>query len=161
ARSDAAERAFRDECVGVAWEIGTAKQMSLLSLWPMGRIGELRRRHSHTLDEADRRGDRHAVTEVRTAIQPIVCVMDDHEDGARDALARAQTGLPQREITMLHWQHMQSSALVELYGGAPARAAALIEQRLPEMRRAFLLNIYAVRAFTATLWSTACLGALA
>lgn len=161
ARCDAAERVFRDECVGVAWEISTANQLSLSCLLHMGHIGELRRRLPHALDEADHRGDLYAATQLRTALQPDMCLMDDREAAARDELARAETGLPQREITMQHWQHMQSSALVELYAGAPAKAVELMDRRLPAVRRAFLLRVYAVRAFTSYIQTTAWLGALA
>jgi hypothetical protein len=161
ARCDAAGRVFREEHVGVAWEISTANQMSLSCLLHMGHIGELRRRVARALDEADRRGDLYVATELRTALQPVMCLMDDREAAARDVLERAQTGLSQREITMQHWQHMQSSALVELYAGAPAKAVELIDRRLPAIRRAFLLRVYAVHAFTAYLRTTAWLGALA
>jgi hypothetical protein len=116
---------------------------------------------ARALDEADRRGDLYVATELRTALQPVMCLMDDREAAARDVLERAQTGLSQREITMQHWQHMQSSALVELYAGAPAKAVELIDRRLPAIRRAFLLRVYAVHAFTAYLRTTAWLGALA
>jgi tetratricopeptide (TPR) repeat protein len=159
-RCDAAERAFRNDCVGVAWEIGTASQISLLCRWYMGRLRELRPRLARALDEADRRGDLYAATELRTALHPMVCLMDDREDAARDALARAQTGLPEREPTMLNWQHMQSSAFVELYTGAPAKAVELIDRLLPAARRAFLLHIYLVRSFTAVLRTIAWLAAL-
>jgi hypothetical protein len=158
---ETAERMFRDDCVGAAWEIGTANHMALSCLWHMGRIRELRPRLTRALDEADGRGDLYTATELRTALHPIVCLMDDREATARDVLARSQVGLAAREITMQHWQHLQSSALVELYAGAPARAVELIAQRLPAIRRAFLLRIYVVRAFTAYVRMTAWLGALA
>jgi eukaryotic-like serine/threonine-protein kinase len=158
---DAAERVFRDEHVGVAWEISTANQLSISSLLHMGHIGELRRRAARALDEADRRGDLYAATELRTVVQPFICLMDDREAAARDVLDRAQIGLSQRELTMQHWHHMQSSALVELYAGAPARAVELIDRRLPAVRRAFLLRVCTVHAFTAYVRTSAWLSALA
>ncbi|HSR97657.1 MAG TPA: AAA family ATPase, partial [Kofleriaceae bacterium] len=161
ARCDAAERGFRDDCVGVAWEIGTSSHIALSCLWYMGRVRELRTRLVRALDEADRRGDLYAATELRTALHPMMLLMDDREPAARDTLARAKTGLPERETTMQHWQHTQSSALVELYAGAPEKALALIERGLPAVRRAFLLRIYAVRSFTAFLRAAASLGTLA
>jgi hypothetical protein len=127
----------------------------------MGRIAELGRRMARLLDEADRRGDLYAATQLRTVLQPNVCLMADREAAARDELARAQAGLPQREVTMQHWQHMQASALVELYAGAPARAVELMDQRVPAIRRAFLFRVQAVRVFTAFVRMAARLGALA
>ncbi|HSR99498.1 MAG TPA: AAA family ATPase, partial [Kofleriaceae bacterium] len=161
ARCDAAQQTLRDECVGVAWEIGTANLLSLCCLMNIGHIAQLRPRLSRTLDEAHRLGDLHTATQLRPALQPLVYLMDDREAAARDELARAATGLPQREITLQHWQHLQSSVWVELYAGAPTKAIALLDQRLPAIRRAFLLRVYPVRGFTVFVWMTACLGALA
>jgi hypothetical protein len=87
--------------------------------------------------------------------------MDDREAAAREALARSVDGLPTREITLQHWQHMQSSVLVELYAGAPDRAVELLERKMPAILRAFLMRIYAVRAFNTFLRLAAWLGLLA
>src|SRR5262249_51173333 len=119
---DAAEQQFRDDCIGAAWEIGTASQIAMSCLLHMGQFDALRPRLARALDEADRRGDLYAATELHTALQPIVCLIDDRPAAARDVLAQVETALSQREITMLHWQHMQSSAWLELYTGSPAKA---------------------------------------
>jgi len=161
AHCDAAEQMFRDECVGVAWEIGTANHLSLCCLMHIGHFGQLRPRLTRALNEADRRGDLYTATELRTALVPLVCLVDDREAAARDELARVEADLSRREITLQHWQHMQSSTLVELYAGAPANAIALIDRRLPALRRAFLMRVYTVRGFTAYFRMTAWLGALA
>jgi len=75
-------------------------------------------------------------------------------------LARVRADLPRREVTMLHWQYLQSSAWVELYAGEPAKAVEVLEQRLPAIQRAFLMRIYAVKAFAAYARTAAWLGAL-
>jgi tetratricopeptide (TPR) repeat protein len=161
ARSDAAEQMFRNNCVGVAWEIGTVSHMAMLDLMHIGRYHQLRPRLARALDEADRRGDLHTTTELRTALHPIVCLMDDQVATARDVIARAGTHLSRREVTALHWQHLQSSAYVELYSGAPAKAVEVLDQQLPAIRRAFLFRVAVIKV-TATLVRTAAwLGALA
>jgi hypothetical protein len=161
ARCGVAERAFRDDCIGASWEIGTAHQLGLFALFHIGHISEMRRRLARGLDEADRRGDLFAATELRIGSQPIVSLMDDDEAGARDALARAEPGMPRREITLLHWKAMQSAAFIELYAGEPARAVELLEGRMPALHRAFILRTYAVRAFATYLQLAAWLGAVA
>jgi hypothetical protein len=161
ARCEAAGRTFGDECVGVTWEIGTANHVAMLCRLHMGHIAELRRGVTRALEDADRRGDLYAGTQLRAALQPDMCLMDDRAAAARDELARAELGLSRHEVTLQHWEHMQSSALVELYAGAPGKAIEVIDRRLPRIRRAFLLRIYAVRGFTAYLRSTAWLAALA
>src|SRR5262249_1750711 len=141
--------------------IGTANHISMLCQLHMGHFAELRPRVTRALDEADRRGDLYAGTQLRAALQPDVCLMDDRAASARDELVRAELGLSRHEITMQHWEHMESRALVELYTGAPEKALEVIDRGLPRIRRAFLLRVYAMRTFTAYLQSTACLGALA
>jgi hypothetical protein len=160
-RCEAAGRTFRDECVGVTWEIGTANHISMLCLLHIGHIAELRRGVTRALEDADRRGDLYAGTQLRAALQPDMCLMDDRAAAARDELVRAELGLPRHEVTLQHWEHMQSSALIELYAGAPGKAIEIFDRRLPRIRRAFLLRVYAARAFTAYLRSTAWLAALA
>ncbi|HTJ44165.1 MAG TPA: AAA family ATPase [Kofleriaceae bacterium] len=161
AHCDAAERLYRNECVGVAWELGSTQRMSLTCLWHMGRIAELKKRISRALDEADRRGDLYAATQLRTVLQPNVCLMDDREADARAELARAKLGLPQREITLQHWQYMQARGLCELYAGDPRAALAIFDEEVPVFRRAYLFRVQAVRAFTAFVQLAARLGALA
>ena len=160
ARFDAAEQMFRNDCVGAAWEIGTVSHMAMLALMHLGRYAELRPRLARALDEADRRGDLHTATELRTALHPIVCLMDDQVATARDVLARAGAHLSRREVTILHWQHLQSSAWTELYTGAAAKAVEVLDRGLPAIRRAFLFRVYLMKV-TATLVRTAAwLGAL-
>src|SRR5438093_839718 len=76
ARCDAAERMFREDCVGAAWEAGTASQIAMSCLVYMGQYTELRPRLARALDEADRRGDLHTATEMRTALQPVLCLIE-------------------------------------------------------------------------------------
>jgi hypothetical protein len=161
ARCDAAERLFREDCIGATWEIGTARFIAMSCLVHMGKFAELRPRLTRALDEADRRGDLFTAVELRSALQPIMYLVEDRPAAARDVLALAKAGLSRREITMLHWQHMQSSAWLALYTGDPTEAVAVIDRQLPAIRRAFLVRIYAVKAFTAYLRASASLGALA
>jgi hypothetical protein len=132
----------------------------MLGLMHIGHFHQLRPRLTRALDEADRRGDLYTATELRTALQPIVCLMDDQVATARDVLARTQTDLSRREVTSLHWQHLQSSAWTELYAGAAAKAVEVLDRGLPPIRRAFLYRVYLIKA-TGTLARTAAwLGAL-
>jgi len=158
-RCDAAERMFRDDCVGVTWEITSARQIAMSCLVLVGQFNELRRRLTGALDDAERRGDLYATTQYQTLL-PILCLVDDQPAMARDVLARARTVLPRRDITMLHWQVLQTSVWTELYIGAPAQAAALIEQHMPAIQRAFLLHMHQVQWHSTYTRTAAWLGAL-
>ena len=158
-RCDAAERRLRDECVGAAWEIGTAQRISLTALWHMGRIRELRARTAAALAEAARRHDLYAAIQMKTVLTPVLCLMDDRVDDAAVEVAEAAAGLPRRGVTLQHWQLMQARALVAIYRGEPAAAAELIARETPALRRGFLFRVHAVRVFTAYVEAAAALGA--
>ncbi len=160
-RCDAAERTLRDECVGAAWEVGTAQRVSLTCLWHLGRIVTLRERLGRALDEAAHRNDLYAAIQMRTVLTPVVRLIDDRPDDATAELALAAEGLPRRGVTLQHWQHMQARALVAIYVGDPAAAVAIIERETPALRRGLLFRVHAVRVFTAYVEAAALLGAAA
>ena len=160
-RCDAAERILRDQCLGAAWEVGTAQRMSLTCLWHMGRLVELRDRTARALDEAARRNDLYAAIQMKTVLTPVLCLMDDRVDAAVTELEEAAAGLPRRGITLQHWQHMQARALVAIYRGDPGAAVDLIESETPELRRGFLFRVHAVRMFTAYVEAAALLAVAA
>ena len=161
ARCDAAEQMFRNDCVGVAWEIGMVSHTAMLDLVHIGGYRQLRPRLARALDEADRRGDLYTATELRVGLQPIVCLMDDQVATARDVLARTQASLSRREVTTLHWQHLQSSAWTELYAGAAGKAVEVLDHRLPALRPGFLFRVYVIKAIATLARTAAWLGALA
>ena len=112
--------------------------IAMSCLLHLGQFNELRPRLARALDEADRRGDLYAATELRTG-----AAAGGVPDGRSGSAARARCWPGRRRRAcrsarsrMLHWQHMQSSALVELYAGAPGKAVELIDRRLPAIRRA-------------------------
>jgi tetratricopeptide (TPR) repeat protein/predicted Ser/Thr protein kinase len=151
---DRAERTFRDERVGSAWELGTMQQMAQSCLLHMGRMGELRRRAARAVEDADQRGDLYTSTQLRTVALPYVHLMEDRVDLARADLARAAQDLPKKGVHAQHWQHAQAMVLVELWAGDPEAALAHMEQHVPLVQRALLFRISAVRAF-ATVSSAA------
>jgi hypothetical protein len=159
-RSDAAEQMFRNSCVGVAWEIGTANFLEMSNLVHMTRVHPLRPRMARALDDAARRHDLYATSELRSSLQPMLCLMDDQLEAARDVVARAREDLSRRTVTVLHWQCAQSNAWAELYAGNAAKAVEVLGEALPAMRRAFLTRVYIVKAFVAYSRTTAWLGAL-
>ncbi len=154
-----AETMFRNDCIGAAWEIGTAQRVSLTCLWHMGRIAEMRRRVREAVADAERRGDRYTLAQMRTVLEPNVLLMEDRPDEAKRVLAIAGADLSRRRVQLQHWQHMQASALVHLYCGEGAAAADLIDARWRSIKKAFLLRVQAVRVFSFFVRATANLGA--
>lgn len=128
-------------------------------MWHLGRIRELTARTARALDDAEERGDLYATTQLRTVLQPNIQLMHDDLPAARAEIERAGRGLARTAVHLQHWQHMQASALVELYAGEPERAVTLIEATLPAVKRAFLFRVLAVRVFTYFVHGAALIGA--
>jgi hypothetical protein len=133
--------------------------VALTCLMHMGRIRELARRVAHALEDAERRGDLYASTQLRTVLRPNVCLMHGRPGDARAELAIAGAQLATRGIHMQHWQHMQATALLALYEGEGAAALAHLDERWAAMRGAFLFRIQAVRVFSMIVRGNAALAA--
>ncbi len=157
--ADRAETIFRGDCIGAAWEIGTAQRVSLTCLWHMGRIAELRRRVREAVADAERRGDRYTLAQMRTVLEPNILLMEDRPDEAKRVLATAGADLTRRRVQLQHWQHMQATALVHLYCGEGKAAADHIDACWRGIKKAFLLRVQAVRVFSYFVRATANLGA--
>ena len=160
-RCDAAERIWRDQCVGAAWEVGTAQRMSLTCLWHTGQLAALRGRLARALEEATRRDDLYAALQLRTVLTPVVQLVDDRPDAAAAELTWAAAGLSRRGVTLQHWQHLQARALVAIYRGDCAAAAAAIAGERGALRRGLIFRVRAVRMFSAYVEAAAVLGAAA
>jgi hypothetical protein len=157
--SERAERTFREECVGAAWEVGTAQRLALDCLWHMGRIREVSRRVDRALEDAERRNDVYVMTQLRTVLLPNLRLMADDVAGARAELASADEHLARRGVNVQHWQHMQAAALVGLYAGERAAPLAHIDAHWAAMRGAFLFRIQVIRVFSLFIRALACLAA--
>ena len=105
-------------------------------------------RASHNFADAEARGDRYTLIQLRTVQHPNVLMTEDRPDAARDELARVGDELAQQPMQVQHWQHMQATAMVALYSGDPVTAVRHIEARLPAARRAFVLHVKLIRAMT-------------
>src|SRR5262249_12444046 len=69
---DRADQIFREDCVGVTWELDSAHTFALWSQLNMGQVREAARRWSSWLQEAKERGDLYAQTNLGTFIMAII-----------------------------------------------------------------------------------------
>ncbi len=131
---------------GGGWEIDTAQLYACFDRLYLGQLGELARLVPAYLREAERRGDRYMSTNLRARLN-IVWLLRDRPDLAEADLDDAMGAwLPMSRAFLV--QHFWSSfcrAELQLYRGDGDRAAAVVTDALPGMRRAFLLSIPMVR----------------
>ncbi len=141
----AAERIFREECVGVAWEINTAQQYTLSSLYYMGKFRQLALRAPERLAEALDHGDLYAAADVAAGRPLVAWLFADDPGGAQD---RFRETIGKWTLQGFHFQHYVSllaQVQVDLYTGDVEAAWGFIDRRWPELKRSMLLRIQQLR----------------
>jgi len=135
------ERIFRERCRGVAWELDTTHIISLICLWFVGDIEEMRRRRPVFIKEARERGDLYLECSLLTGHSNLAHLVDDSPEAAREAATEAMERWTVRGFHMQHWWHMMSAAQTELYAGAGGRAHEIVENDWPALSRSLLLRV--------------------
>ncbi len=114
---------FREQCADIAWEVGSlAVWWNLPALFHLGEVGELARRAEAVAQEAEARGDRYALTSLRTFVQPLVHLAADRPDDARRDAAGAIAGWSVGGWHMQHWSDLLAQCQADLYTGEARRA---------------------------------------
>jgi len=140
-----AERRFRDQCTGVAWEIDTAQFFALGALACLGELSELRRRVPLLLDEAEERGDLYAATGLRCWRTNVAWLAADDPDEARRQVMEAQRQWSQKGFHLQHYYELLALVQIDLYAGDGRGAWRRIQERWAAFRRSLLLRVQNVR----------------
>ena len=144
ALAEQAEPILRDRCHGVAWELDNTHYYSLTVLFYLGEIARLIDELPKFLKEAEDRGDRYALTSMRTRLSPLVRLANDEPDKAREELDEAIALWPADGFLLQHWYRMTGEAECLLYAGAGSAALRPIRERWPSLRRSFMLRVQSV-----------------
>jgi eukaryotic-like serine/threonine-protein kinase len=115
------------------WNAHAVAVYAEFALGFLGEAAELGRRLPALLTDAERRGDRLKVVNLRTGVAPLVHLAQDDPDGARRQLVRSVTEWPQRGFLIQHWRAMIAEVDIYLYG----RKGALARERLARHERAY------------------------
>jgi hypothetical protein len=139
-----AETIFRERCTGATWEFDTACFMSLWSAFYRGDVLDLARRLPVHMRESHSRGNRYALTNLRTTFAPFLRLMADDVDGS---IREAEDAISTWSRSGFHIQHLNSwfsSVQAELYrGGGGARAA--LESRWAAYDESILPRVQQIR----------------
>ncbi len=163
ARCEAADRLFREGCVGVAWEIVTAQLFRLNALFYLGELATLQRDVVAAIQEVEERGDLYASTTLRIRALCFASLAGDDVDGARrraDAAMRQWTPQP-RGFHAQHYYHMVALANADLYAGDGAAAWQRVNAQWRELQRSLFLRVQVVRVEAHCLRGRAALAAAA
>jgi serine/threonine protein kinase len=140
-----AEPILRERCRGVAWELDNTHYYSLTSLYYLGELRRLAEALPAIVREAEDRGDRFALTTLRTRLTPLVLLAAGEPERARQEAHDAIAGWPADGFLLQHWYELTAEAESRLYEGAGFAALRLVWDRWPAIRRSFLLRVEAVR----------------
>jgi serine/threonine protein kinase len=150
-----ADRIFRDECTGAAWERSTVATYHWFSLAWLGELAELHTRLDDFILDAELREDVFGLVEAYTGQVVLAWLAADRVDLARE---RAEAGLarstdqassserrwPENSYRRQHYCDLMASTHVALYRGDPALAWQAMLDQWKDMQSAFFITLRTV-----------------
>ena len=143
---DRAAAIFREQCIGVVWELDSARIFGLWSLFYLGRLAELSDRSRVVFHEARERGDRYVEATPGPFVAAVVRLAADDVEGARTLAREALGRWSQRGFHIQHLNFYYGNLYADLYAGDVARAWRRITETAPVLSSSLLLRIQQVRA---------------
>ncbi|MBI4509939.1 MAG: AAA family ATPase [Deltaproteobacteria bacterium] len=140
-----AEALFGRHCVGVPWEITTARLWSSRALQYLGDVGELARRVPQLVNDFQSRNDRYGETSLRVSVSPFLCLAHDNPRAAKEEIAEGLHKWSPKGFHVQHYFALYSRVSADLYAGEVDEACRTLNEGLPELRRALLLRVQFVR----------------
>ena len=125
-----------------------AKIFALLACTFLGKHQEVARRAPRYVREAEERGDLYTVVCLQSTAMVYVALAADDPAEARRHVREAMSKWSQKGFHAQHWYAMWSTALIDLYDGAPAAAYAHLVRNDRGLRRSMLLRAQFLRAQT-------------
>jgi hypothetical protein len=141
---DRAEAVFQG-CVGVWWEVGSARLFSLWSLYYLGELGELSRRLPLFLKQAEEHGDRYNATNFRTSACSWFWLAADQPERAVEEADGAMRRWSRESYHSQHFWHMVATTNAHLYRGDAQAARTRVDHDWGPLSRALLLRVQIAR----------------
>jgi hypothetical protein len=158
----AAERIFRDRCVGAAWELNAVRHFTLECLYYLGALDRFRQSAAEGLKEARDRGSVYASTTLRIGLANAVWLLGDEPARARREAREAMAAWSAQGYHIQHWYQLIAETQIDLYEGDGEGAHRRFEAGWPALRRSRLLQMHHTRNVAIHLRGRAALaGALA
>ena len=158
---DRADAIFRERCTGVQWERGSVASFITCDLWLLGDLREFVQRVALYRREAEGRGDRYLVTNLRTGFANITWLLQDDPERAA---AEAEAGMGSWSKQGFHFQHFLdflARGHIGLYRGDGEMGHARLVQDWPRLTRSLTLRMQVARIFSVHLRGRAALAGAA
>lgn len=140
-----AERTFTDQGYAVTWEAANSRLFAVWSLFYVGDIAALSSRISVLVREAERRGDRYAVTSLQCGLANVSLLAADAPEDARAAVRRVMAEWGSKQFHFQHYWALLSEAMIDLYVGRPQDSVERVAAGWAQLKTAMLLQIQNVR----------------
>jgi tRNA A-37 threonylcarbamoyl transferase component Bud32/tetratricopeptide (TPR) repeat protein len=140
-----AERTFTDQGYAVTWEAANSRLFAVWSHFYLGDISGLSRRIPVLVREAERRGDRYAVTSLQSGLANVSLLATDAPEEARAAVRRVMAEWGSRQFHFQHYWALLSEGMIDLYVARPQDSVERVEAGWGQLKSAMLLQIQNVR----------------
>ncbi len=145
---DCAEGIFREQCVGVAWELASTHTFLFAALVWLGELKDHALRFPALLQEAQKRGDQFAISTLPLLTYAyITSLAADKPDLARRELRQAMEGWSRHGYHLQHFWAFYGELETDIYCGETLRAWCNLQDQWPSITRSLLLRVQTIRLF--------------
>ena len=136
------EQAFHRAYASAGWEIDSARSYTCFSLMYQGKLATLCRTADRFLSDAEHRGARYTLVNLRVRLA-LRYLVDDQPDEAAEDVAEAIASWPPVEqgFQVQHFYALHSRGEIALYRGQPEVAAGEFERAHRGLRASLLMRI--------------------
>jgi hypothetical protein len=142
--SERALAIFRDQCVGVTWELNIAQNVAIWALMYLGELGEVSRQVPALLANARNHGNLYIATELCTRCNYVWLAADNPDEGEREAVESIERW-SQKGFHRQHYSAMLARVQTALYRGDAEAAWRLFAEQQSRLRRSLITRVQVVR----------------
>ncbi|HXU65243.1 MAG TPA: protein kinase [Polyangia bacterium] len=157
----AAERIFRERCVGANWELNAVRHFTLECFYYLGALEKFRAAAAEGLKEANDRGSVYAATTLRIGLSNAVWLLGDDPARARREAREAMAAWSARGYHIQHWYQLIADTQTDLYEGDGEAAFQRLAAGWAPLRGSMLLQMHHTRTVAVHLRGRAALAGAA
>jgi serine/threonine protein kinase/tetratricopeptide (TPR) repeat protein len=136
---------FRQQCTGVAWELGTLATFQTWNLTYLGEWAEMGRRTTELLREAAGRGDLYTATNLATYCEPLRLLAADRPEEAGEVIRRHMQAWEPDRFHLQHTTSLLGQVYVDLYAGRFRQAMEAMRGGWKRMKEAQFHRVQIIR----------------
>lgn len=136
---------YRDQCVGVTWDLSSAQRFQIGSYMLMGELNEIARHVPPIFEDARRRGDLYIETSLNRDYHLNWLAMDEPDAGRR-AVTNAMDRWPNFAFHLQHYNAVMSLTATDLYEEDYEAGWERVTSMWSALKRSMLMRVQVLRA---------------